>query len=436
LRTRAAEASRRVGDIRQRLGQYDRAEAAYLRAVGLYTDLAAATAGREGWPGLAETYNELSRTYRLQRRLEEARQASQQALAALGSAPADVAAQPAGRFQQARAYYSLGVRFPPDPGARPAGPRSGGPPRPPPPEGFAGAASRPFPRGGPPPSPPDRPDGPGAFPPGGPQRQYLEKAVAILKELAQGQGGNPEYRRLLALCYRESPPPAGGVDAAIQILEQLVREFPQESDYLFDLGETYAMGEVRDFGPARDSSAAIQPRLAKALTISQQLVAHFPNVPQYSVFLAQTYHRLGESYRRSGKDEPAHQSARKAVEVQTALVEEFPQAVQYKVWLAAFRNSLAEALLLRDNVQEARALLEETISQASQLLKDNPGLWYLHALLADSHRTLAAALRRGGQADLAGAAEQAAEEYRRQLPFGRASTRPARQDGPPTRPAP
>ena len=37
LRRKVAEANRRVGDIRQRLGQYEESKAAYLRAIELYT---------------------------------------------------------------------------------------------------------------------------------------------------------------------------------------------------------------------------------------------------------------------------------------------------------------------------------------------------------------------------------------------------------------
>ncbi len=48
LHRKVAEANRRVGDIRQRLGQYAESKAAYLRAIDLYARLAASSVERTG----------------------------------------------------------------------------------------------------------------------------------------------------------------------------------------------------------------------------------------------------------------------------------------------------------------------------------------------------------------------------------------------------
>jgi tetratricopeptide (TPR) repeat protein len=455
-RSRAADATRRVGDIRQRLGQYDRAEAAYLRAIGLYKGLAGEAEGKACLPRMAETWNELSKTYRLQRRLEEARQANQQALAILTAIPSDVVAQPAVRFELARTYYFLGMRLPPDPGLMPPGPLGHGGGHGDGPGGGHGADHGPG--HGPDPGEgfgTDKPQHPLPFPisllypgpaergerPEGPpfarQPVHLDTAVTILKDLVQRQPANPEYRHLLALCLRErfSPPGMGrpttqsGTDEATRILEQLVRDFPQVPDYLFDLCQTYARGEGPGHGPPQDRAVErtgeMEERLGKALAISQQLVAQHANVPEYRVSLAQIHHQFGEVRRRAMREEEAEQSDRKAVEVQAALVAEFPEVLLYKVWLAAYRNSLAEVLLGRGKVEEARALAEQTVAQAGLMLKDNPSTWYLHGLLMDSNRTLAAALRRAGETNLADQAERAAEQHGKELRAHLAGTRPS-----------
>ena len=138
------------------------------------------------------------------------------AVQTLTAAPPAFAARPECRYELARAYYTLGQRdFLINPGPPP---KKGwklkvdGPPRPkgPPGDGF-----------GPPPF------GPPGDHPG-------EKAIALLKTLRDEYPKVPEYRHLLACCYRDVPPsPFGPKDdrprpeLAIDLLRELIRDFPK-----------------------------------------------------------------------------------------------------------------------------------------------------------------------------------------------------------------
>ena len=118
LRAETAEANRRVGAIRQRLGQFDEAVKAYRRAIALYQEL------RAGLPAepmlklqMAQIENELGRLYTARQQMTEAREAHLAALAllqgdgALPSAPAVL------RFELARTHYFLGTQQRPLPAA-------------------------------------------------------------------------------------------------------------------------------------------------------------------------------------------------------------------------------------------------------------------------------------------------------------------------------
>lgn len=458
---RAAAATRRIGDIRQRLGQYDRATASYVKAIEMY--LRQAASGSAKADGLlvaaAGTCNELGRTYRLERKLQQARQAHEQVVNLLGKSGG---ASSAGRFEVARAYYYLGSHVAPDPGVRPPGqagrgPRGGsglpvsdapgeGPQRPPwrgvgqggrrlpslsreGPERLAGDGNRPggrvfgrrkglaLPSGGdePPESEADRQL----------RREYMAKAVAILDKLVSESPANCEYRNLLALCYREARPGRGprsplrakaqeGAARAISILESLVEEHPEVAEYRFNLSETYAMTEGRGSPGGGEGPASVEQRLRKAIDLSQGLIAEHPSVPEYRASLAHISQKLGQSLRRMRRFSEAQQADSQAVAIQTALADEFPEIITYQVWLAAFRNSLAEDLL-RGNRAEARALAEKNIALMTALLKEQEGLWYLNALLADANDVLANALVGLGENHLAEKARKQAEKHRQTI---------------------
>lgn len=490
LARRAADAKRRIGDIRQRLGQYDQAASAYTGAIEAYRKQAGDDSENAARPLLAaaRTYNELGRTYRLERKLDEARKAHRQVLSLLGESGST---SPAELFELARAYYYLGSHVAADPGMSPPGqgepggrgpagervgtgtgdglgrlgPRDGlGGPRPNQPDGSGDGKARqqlrgkgfgrpgPALKGGSDGDPSqdrllrrrqgpqgDGPVGPGRLTDDEPdrqeQRESLAKAVAILDRLVSGAHANCEYRHLLALCYREGRRGRGpgaaarsatsqslgenGVDRAIEILESLVKQHPEVAQYRFDLSETYAM--IEGLGPPGrdDGPRAAEQRLRKAMALSRQLVIEHPGVPEYRSAQAHISHKLAQVLRMTHRLDQAEQADRQAVEVQAALAGEFPQVVTYRVWLAAFRNALADTLLLRasgkQGLDEAKALAQSNIADTTGLLAAQPGMWYLHTLLADANLTLASALRKAGQDDLADQAQREAQKHRRQL---------------------
>ena len=412
LRARTAEANRRVGAIRQRLGQLDEAAKAYRRAIALYEEL---RAGPPPNPLLklevAQLQNELGRLYTSRRQITEAREAHLAALALLQGDETEHATRntPQERFELARTYYFLGTQERPLPAAAPR-----------------------------------QRDRPAQIP--NPQRDSLAKAVALLNALTsphpsplpvqRGEGeattrpreadknvrapANPEYQHLLALCYLEGaavedarrPRAKGGADLAIDILEDLVQAFPGIPDYAYDLSEAYARIHLPQPPIPPETQRTIENRLSQSLALLHKLVTQHPDIPDFLAAEARIHDKLGSFHRQIERWAEAEESFRKAIAIQATLVKQFPEAPYYGFWMATFRIALADALIRRNQPGEARAELEDTIATLLRQLGQTPETPPPHDLLALGYSKLAIALRQAGEEDEADKAARKAEQER------------------------
>jgi len=381
LRVETAKANRRVGAIRQRLGQFDEALTAYQRAIALYQGL---PSGSPDNPThnleVAQIENELGRMFASRRQLAEARKAHSEALALLSSAGTS-AASAAVSFELARTYYFLGTQERPLPAAQQR-PRSG----------------------------------PGEIP--AEQRDYLAKAVAVLKELSKLPSTEPEYQHLLALCYLEGATTRGeepsgqkgGARLAIGILENLVQAFPSIPDYAYDLSEAYARIRIPRPPMPPEVEKETEDQLRKALALLEKLVTQYPDVPEFLTAEARIHDKLGALFRQVERWPDAEQHFRKAIAIQSPLVAQSPDVFSYGLWMATFRIALADTLIQLNQAQAARAELEETISALLHQLERRPGISPPHDLLALGYSKLAVALRRSGEREKADELSRKAEQ--------------------------
>lgn len=387
LRADTAEATRRVGAIQQRLGQFDQAVQAYQRAIVLYEQL---HAGPSATPvhktEMAQIENELGRLYSSRQRLTEAREAHLAASAllqregVLPSAPAPL------RFELARTYYFLGTQVRPLPAADPH-------------HGI----------------------GPAQIPEE--KRDSLAKAVALLKTLSSSPAANPEYEHLLALCFLEGAAvhdardseTRGGAERATEILKDLVQAHPGIPDYAYDLSEAYARIHIPRPPIPRETQAMIEDRLGKSLALLEKLVALYPDVPDFPAAEARIHDKLGSFYRQLEEWGDAEQQFRKAIAIQASLIKAFPESPYHSLWMATFRIALADALIQRDRPGEARTELEHTISTLLRQLEQTPQTNRPHDLLALGYSKLAIALRKLGETDRAKEVEREGLQERSSL---------------------
>ena len=445
LQEQAAEADQRIGDIRQRLGQFEPAIAAYRQVIELYQrgrgEQTAPSTSRETIPiKLARTHNEMGRALAALQRNEEARDAYALALAALNSASKGCAARPECRYELARTYYLQSQREfigepPPGPGpefgpGRGPGP-GGGPGRGPGRGPGGGRGPDEFDRGrGPRPDEPGRrgprPDGP---PPGdGEARaQQFQRAIDLLEGLVKEHGKVPEYRHLLACCYRDAPPRGPRSldpkdDPAVKLLRQLVDDFPKVPDYRYDLAETLARKCVPG-RPGKGEQDQIRDLLTEAAKLSGELVEKYPNVPLYVVSLALIHDRFGLLTMQSDQLDEAERHCRKAVHLQTTLVRQHPEVLAYDLTQSRLQRLLARVLKDQKGMKliEARKMLEASTDHLEMLLNKSPQQLAVRLSLARTERDLAEVLKELGEKDLAAKMLQKANEHepeRKGGPFG------------------
>jgi eukaryotic-like serine/threonine-protein kinase len=468
LRRKVAEANRRVGDIRQRLGHYEESKAAYMRAIDLYKQLADAPGGSTDLrTEIARIQNELGNVYWAMNEREAGHASYLDALATLSAAAAESSDSTQYQYELARTHYYLGKgpdREPGPPpfalggrrggrGPRPGPPGSDGPPGPPPPpigQNSVKASRITIPpdfgpgRRGPPPGPPPGPRGP--FPSLSPEERVasIQKAIDILEKLVAEHADVPDYRYLLARCYRVAPfppfgrrpdPAADTADKAIQIMQKLVEEYPDVPDYSYDLSETYAIEAARNLfsaepgdsprrsddtaRPVASSSKTTDPTarqrsldmLGKALAISEELVAKHPNIPDYVASQVLIHLRLADIIQENDKA-GAESNLRKALDLQSALARRYPKTSSYKFGMAMICEWLAGLLEARGTLPEARSMLQGSIDALKELSQSDPTGSPVNAVLAHNYMNLSDLLRRMGEDQAAAEAAASARSLR------------------------
>jgi len=406
LRAQAAEANHRIGEICRRLGRFEDAATAYRAAIDLYTKLPLDSAEGSVRIMLARAYNELGWTLRTLQQFDEADPMYERAIRTVAEAPKELARRPEYRFELARASFLFGQR---DPLNSPRGP---GPQRPPPHE----SKHPPEFRGGP---PPDRPPGQG---PRHDREHPAQRAASLVEELVRDFPKVPEYRHLLACCYRDIPPERVGrgpaatkskKDTAVEILEQLVADFPRVPDYQLDLCETLARP-----GPGEQSEK--RERLKKALALSASLVSEYPNIPDYAAAHARYLDQRGVLLFLDAKTAEAETLFRQALAIQHKLVKQYPEVVAYGIWLSLMERSLGRALNERGAWPEAKAQLEAAIERMQSLGQKDRRLGAVRPLLGVAYLELAQALKGAGETARAAVALRKSRDFeaeRAQDPF-------------------
>ncbi|MFO0892678.1 MAG: serine/threonine-protein kinase [Isosphaeraceae bacterium] len=412
VRRKVADANRRVGDIRLRLGHFDQAEAAYRRSVGVYRSLGEDSPGDAGLDlETAKVLNRLGNLDWLAHPGREGGPLHEEARQLLLGMDGAAASSRRARLELARAYYFLG---------------RGGPP-----QAVPGRESPEGSRQAPPPEPGPRESSPGPVPDRGPRAARdpgeredaanLRKAIGILEQLSREHPSSPAYRHLLACCYRDLP--AGGQEGdgdpgndpqaqAIRILGTLADEFPGIPDYRYDLAGSLAKLDPRDPSSGGDGSGIAETRLRRAIAILDRLVAEYPDVPDYAASQVQALYTLSEVLRRGDRPGDAEPLLRRALARQSSLAARFPGVHPYKAWKAILQDSLARMLAESGRPEEARTLLESAVETLGEFRAIGPRRTYVHALLGRCYKNLADVLGQLGENQKADEILRIGRQYR------------------------
>ena len=404
-RMRIADAHHRAGTILVRLGRLKEAEQDFQNAI----DLLANTPQSDphylsSVVESAAIYNEIGE---LRLRRGEFRQTSNAHLMArallLEQSPS-IQAEPAVRFELARStdlLASIDVRSGSNegPGKPPPRPNGKKPPR----REGPGFHPEPPPDGRRPPDGPNDADVPlrlkNAEPAalknnrgGGPLdglSQTLLEACNEFRALSQEFPEKVEYQFHLAQCLRHRLVHAasGGntrvaretFQEAVEILDRLAQNHPDEPRYLFELTDTLTQ--------ASRAQAETESRISldRAVATAKELAGRFPSVSEYQLLLGTALARRAAAQANSGSIVEAEASLRQSIEILNGLALKFPDQGIIQIPLARtcqqlgdlLRTSTPEGTEAGDRLQASQHVLETAIQRFEEYLSatGKPGMF-------------------------------------------------------------
>jgi serine/threonine protein kinase len=370
LQREIAKAYRRVGDIEQRLGQFEKAETAYRHAVAVCEKyLLAFPDHAERARETATLQNDLGLVMQMTGQVVSAEMMHRRALRTLtGSDPT-----PPVRFELARTHGILGTLY-----ERTA-------------QGDGGEGSH-------------------------------RNALNLLKDLLKDDPDNPEYllakaRSHRSLCTAQSrkgkrDPAVADQGRAVGILDRLVKAHPGVPDYRYELSEVLLLSfYVWNGGMTR--SAEADKNLTRAADLAKGLASTYPTVPQYQALRARTLQRLGAALQVPGQTKDPEPYLREAITLDRTLVTQFPSVPVYKLLLAEACQSLSMNRLRHKDTTAACALLTEATDAQQKFLRATPSNRFGWFVLAHQYQTLADAYRQQGDTEQADAATKKADAARK-----------------------
>ena len=225
-----------------------------------------------------------------------------------------------------------------------------------------------------------------------------ERELEILTRLRKQDPGNPEARFLQARCNRnlsllafpsrrtESGATSSSsqdvkrarqnISEAIELLEQLRRDFPDFPDYQCELSETLvASARITMAITSRDPTATDAGRQAAiqlhtAIYLAEQLVRVHPTIPRYRLALLAGHYRMAARLRDLKQSSGALRHHRKTVELCVELVEQFPEIAIYQRYLNHLYRQLIRAVETRHGKDETwRQVVTDAAQQMSKYLQ-------------------------------------------------------------------
>jgi serine/threonine protein kinase len=244
-------------------------------------------------------------------------------------------------------------------------------------------------------------------------QEAIRQALKLRRQLAEEFPSLPDYRRdvahshyrLALLLQTERPAEsAAAFREALGVLEKLAADFPKSPDYQSRVGSTLNdLGRLLLFrlGKAPEARELFE-RAARHQTRAVELN---PKDPKYRYYLwLHLYNRDKALKQTEGVSARLLELRRQAVAVIEPLAEEFPGEADYQGCAGEALHNLATLLTRREELPEARRLLERAIRFQRAHLAARPGHVASRRCLRDHYRRLADRLTQLGQKDKAGEA--------------------------------
>jgi eukaryotic-like serine/threonine-protein kinase len=186
------------------------------------------------------------------------------------------------------------------------------------------------------------------------------QAEQILLALAQRRPDNPDYRAELSATYRYAariqaiegrfPQAEESIGKAVDLLKQLVRDYPDQPQLGYRLADALCLTAPQSEMP----SATERQRLVEANLMCKRLTAMFPSVPEYQSLMAGTWMKLADLQCDANEPDTAEWNYRQAAACLNTLIERSPDVLLYR--LMDIRTNVRLSELKREHGQLEPAL--------------------------------------------------------------------------------
>ncbi len=242
------------------------------------------------------------------------------------------------------------------------------------------------------------------------------QAIWLLENLVEQEPFEAKYRLSLARAYRNYYPIAAICKErvysneirrlAAEILEELVADFPDVPDYRCELSEMLTI-------TAQKSDSDLTQRryqIHRAVQLAGYLNRDFRSIPRYQVALAKSL-TAEATLLRDSQPQRASSDHQRAADLLRELCDRFPDVPAYRAFIAAALKEQAMTLQRLDQAEESICVLEEAIAQQMVYLNERPNSVFGRKAMASHLRALADILDAVGDTNRAAEARTHAESY-------------------------
>jgi eukaryotic-like serine/threonine-protein kinase len=195
-----------------------------------------------------------------------------------------------------------------------------------------------------------------------------------------------------------------GFERATTVWKNLVRDYPTEFGFQFDLAEFYAHTHELQLEAHRPAEALSTIRISHE--INKNLVREKPNVPEYRAELAFTHRHLAERLKSDAPLEEVENHYRAYLQMSQSLEAEFPKVPQYRATVADAIRCQGSWWSDTERLPEAEEAYGRALTLFEELVTKFPSFPSYRGEFANCHDCLGDLLRHAGKA------EKAEEAYR------------------------
>jgi serine/threonine protein kinase/tetratricopeptide (TPR) repeat protein len=197
---------------------------------------------------------------------------------------------------------------------------------------------------------------------------YCRQAEQILLELVQQRPANAEYRVELSQCYRNamriqsiegrSEQAEKSLDKAVDILNQLTRDYLDNPQFQYHLADVLCLAIPQSDVPSPEE----RERIVEAALMCRRLTSIYPNVPEYQTLMAGAWMKLADLQYDANELDAAEQNYTQATTILNSLVQQSPDVFLYGLMGIRSWMTLSDLRRDRGRLEPAREAIDEAIA--------------------------------------------------------------------------